>query len=136
MENENINNDNNDNVSLDEAYQAITDIGKAGLEQIDVLNLIESDLTDINEHIANIDEYIITKEIKNEEPEEKSEEEDSEDIKKEEEISTTKQSTNEVTLDTIHQDIVTLNENVELNNLITSGQILFIGFFYYIRMYL
>lgn len=104
-----------------DAIQAVQDIAKQGLENEEILNEIESDLTDINEHIINIDEYLV---INNKEEEKKDEQEAEKVDEKENQKSGEgeQEEIQAVTLDDIYNEVAEVNDNLEnTNNLLTVG---------------
>lgn len=123
-----MNEEENQEVSIDDAKQAIINIEENTSENTEILNEIESDLTDLNQHITNIDEYLV---INNNEQrkEQTTKKENEETEQKEEEQITENQSeeSEEITLTNIYSEIQTVNENLTLTNNILSGNIIFLG---------
>lgn len=123
-----MNEEENQNISVEEAKQSIINIEENTSENTELLNEIESDLTDLNQHITNIDEYLV---INNNEQrkEQTTKKENEENEQKEEEQITENQSeeSEEITLTNIYSEIQTVNENLTLTNNILSGNIIFLG---------
>ena len=117
---------NNEEYTEQEAIEAVQDIAKQGLENGEVLNEIESDLTDINEHVANIDEYLV---INNKEAEENKEDEQKAEEIIEEKNTKAGESENEeqgeeISIENVYTEIVQTNQHLE-----NQTQLLTVGIF-------
>lgn len=113
---------NEDELNEQDAINAIQEIVNIGEENGEQLLSISQQLNDINNHITNIDEYIITKQ----EQEDKKDEQDTEKITKESTEKNTKADTEEseetITTEQIYTEIQLVNDNLEAQiNLLSVG---------------
>ena len=112
----------NEAYNSDDAIQAIIEIAEIEHNNNESLACIESSLEDINNHIADIDEYIV---ITNKEAEKKDEQE-AEKADKQDEQKAEKDDTEtreeEVTISEIHSEIKAVNDNLTgTNTLLTTA---------------
>ena len=112
----------NEMYNSDDAIQAIIEIAEIEHNNNESLACIESSLEDINNHIADIDEYIV---ITNKEAEKKDEQE-AEKADKQDEQKAEKDDTEtreeEVTISEIHSEIKAVNDNLTgTNTLLTTA---------------
>ena len=113
----------NETYNSDDAIQAVIEIAEIEHNNNESLACIESSLEDINNHIADIDEYIV---ITNKEAEKKDEQEaekaDKQDEQKAEKGDNETRAEEEVTLSDIHSEIKAVNDNLTgTNTLLTTA---------------
>lgn len=112
----------NETYNTDDAIQAVIEIAEIEHINNESLACIESSLEDINNHIADIDEYIV---ITNKEAEKKDEQK-AEKAEKQDEQKAEKGDTEtreeEVTISDIHSEIKAVNDNLTgTNTLLTTA---------------
>lgn len=112
---------NEDELNEQDAINAIQEIVNIGEENGEQLLSISQQLNDINNHITNIDEFVITLQ-----EEKKKNEQETKEITKEKTETETKNGTTEteetITNTEIYNEIVQVNDNLEIqNSLLTVG---------------
>lgn len=124
--------EDNDILTEQDAIQAIIQISEQGKLNSDTLIKLNTDLQNISAHVASLDDYLVIQKIEKEKQEQQKE--NTENEQKTEKIDKITRETeepeaeeNEITLVQIHEDLQTINENIEMNNYINVGNILFIG---------
>lgn len=121
--------EDNDILTEQDAIQAIVQISEQGKLNSDTLIKLNTDLQNISAHVASLDDYLVIQKIEKEKQEqEKENEQKTEKIDKiTREIEEPEAEESEITLVQIHEDLQAINENIEMNNYINVGNILFIG---------
>lgn len=111
-----------------EALKDIQEINIHTKNSEDLLNAIESDLIDLNDHITTIEEFIVINNPDSEEKKEEEKKEDEQEDKKANEEKETKGDTGaeeeqeeNITLEDVHEEIKQVNDNLSTtNNLLIS----------------
>lgn len=114
-----------------DAIKAIVQISDQGKINADTLLKLNTDIQTISEHVASLDDYLVIQKIEKEKQAEQEKKEDEQETKasdqEQTEIKNTKAEKEEITLTTIHEDIIKLSETAEMTNNILVGNIVFIG---------
>lgn len=121
--------EDNDILTEQDAIQAIVQISEQGKLNSDTLIKLNTDLQNISAHVASLDDYLVIQKIEKEKQEQEKENEQKtekiDQITREAEEPEAEEG--EITLVQIHEDLQAINENIEMNNYINVGNILFIG---------